>query len=311
MRFTVTSELDGKSVLYILQRVLGLSSAMIRHLKFLDDGIMTGGERVTVRRVMREGEELILNTSDTERAQKITPVDLPLFIAYEDDDMVIPDKPAFMPTHPSHDHYEDTVANALAYRYREQNEGFVFRPVNRLDRNTSGLLIIAKDRISAAKLTKSMQKKQMSKKYIAILDGVLDCDAGVIDTYMRRTAKSIIVREVCDECEGADRAITEYRVICRSATHTVVEAQPFTGRTHQIRVHFAHLGAPIVGDDLYGAPSDDIGRHALHSHELSLPHPRSGELLKINAPLPEDMRELAKKLFPEKDIDDEIRKADK
>ena len=309
MIFKVTNEHDGKSVLYILQKTLCLSSGMIRHLKFLDDGITVGGERVTVRRVLRAGEVLVLNTSDTEHTQKVKPVDLPLSIAYEDEDVVIPDKPAFMPTHPSHDHYEDTVANALAYRYRREKERFVFRPVNRLDRNTSGLLIIAKNRIAAARLTSAMQKREMCKKYIAILDGVLEADCGVIDTYMRRTAESIIVREVCEECAGADRAITEYRVICRSGTHTVVEAEPKTGRTHQLRVHFAHLGAPIVGDDLYGTPSEDIDRHALHAHSLTIPHPTSGELLTVSAPLPSDMRRLLEKLFPDEDIDDEIRKA--
>lgn len=309
MNFTVTKEHDGKSVLYILQKTLCLSSGMIRHLKFLDDGITVDGERVTVRRVLREGEVLTLNTSDTENTQIIKPVELPLAIAYEDADMVIPDKPAFMPTHPSHDHYEDTVANALAFRYKDEKEHFVFRPVNRLDRNTSGLLIIAKNRIAAAKLTKAMQEKRISKKYIAILDGVIEDDGGVIDTYMRRTAESIIVREVCEACEGADRAITEYRVICRSDRYTVVEAEPRTGRTHQLRVHFAHLGAPIVGDDLYGKESEHIPRHALHSHSLTLPCPTSKEMMTVRAPLPADMQGLLEKLFPEKDINDEIRKA--
>ena len=289
MIFKVTNEHDGKSVLYILQKTLCLSSGMIRHLKFLDDGITVGGERVTVRRVLRAGEVLVLNTSDTEHTQKVKPVDLPLSIAYEDEDVVIPDKPAFMPTHPSHDHYEDTVANALAYRYRREKERFVFRPVNRLDRNTSGLLMIAKNRIAAARLTSAMQKREMCKKYIAILDGVLEADCGVIDTYMRRTAESIIVREVCEECAGADRAITEYRVICRSGTHTVVEAEPKTGRTHQLRVHFAHLGAPIVGDDLYGSASPMIGRQALHAAYLSFPHPSRNERVKVFCVPPEDM----------------------
>ncbi len=307
--FTVTRELDGASVLYILKRELGLSSKMIKHLKFLDDGITVGGERVTVRHVLRAGDDLILKTEDTESGSHIAPVDLPLGIAYEDEDLVIPDKPAFMPTHPSHDHYDDTVANALAFRYRGERESFVFRPVNRLDRNTSGLLIIAKNRISAAKLTRSMQERGFSKKYIAILEGKLPEDSGVIDTYMRRTAESIIVREVCDECEGADRAITKYRVILRSKAHTMVMAEPITGRTHQIRVHFAHLGAPLVGDDLYGKESEDIGRHALHSCSLTLSHPTTGEEISVASPLPEDMRTLAEKLFPKEDIDGEIQKA--
>ena len=309
MIFKVTAEYDGKSVLYILQNTLGLSGGMIRHLKFLEDGITVGGERVTVRRVLKLGEELVLNTADAEAEKPIKPVELSLAIAYEDEDMVIPDKPAFMPTHPSHDHYEDTVANALAFRYRDDGDAFVFRPVNRLDRNTSGLLIIAKSRIAAAKLTRAMQEGRVRKKYVAILDGTLEADGGVIDTYMRRTAESIIVREVCDECEGADRAITEYRVIYRSDRYTVVEAEPKTGRTHQLRVHFAHLGAPIVGDDLYGDASEYIDRHALHSHSLTLVQPTSGEPLAVRAPLPDDMRVLLEKLFPDEDIYDEIRKS--
>ena len=309
MIFTVRREHDGMTVLQLLKNVICLSGAMIKHIKFLDDGIVLNGERVTVRRIVREGDLLSVNTSDTERESEIAAYDLSLGIVYEDNDIVIPDKPAFMPTHPSHGHHDDTVANALAFRYKSLGEPYVFRPVNRLDRNTSGLLIIAKNRIAAARLTSAMQKREMCKKYIAILDGVLEADCGVIDTYMRRTAESIIVREVCEECAGADRAITEYRVICRSGTHTVVEAEPKTGRTHQLRVHFAHLGAPIVGDDLYGTPSEDIDRHALHSHSLTIPHPTSGELLTVSAPLPPDMRRLLEKLFPDEDIDDEIRKA--
>ena len=307
MLFKVTSELDGASVLYILRHELGLSSKMIKHLKFLEDGITVGGERVTVRHVLRAGDELLLNTEEREPDTPVAPVDLPLRIAYEDEDLIIPDKPAFMPTHPSHDHYDDTVANALAFRYL--GERFVFRPVNRLDRNTSGLLIIAKNRISAAKLTKSMQERGFSKKYIAILDGTISEDFGVIDTYMRRTAESIITREVCEPCEGADRAITRYRVVLRTPTHTMVMAEPITGRTHQIRVHFAHLGAPLVGDDLYGRESEDIKRHALHSASLSLPHPERDEEICVRAPLPYDMRSLAEKLFPKEDIDGEIEKA--
>ena len=142
---------------------------------------------MTVRRVLKAGDVLVLNTANEASEKPIKPVELPLEIAYEDEDMVIPDKPAFMPTHPSHDHYEDTVANALAFRYRNDGDAFVFRPVNRLDRNTSGLLIIAKSRIAAAKLTRAMQQGRIRKKYVAILDGSLEADGGVIDTYMSGT----------------------------------------------------------------------------------------------------------------------------
>ena len=309
MEFYIGKEEKGISVLEFIRTRLGISRAMLRELKYREGGIEVDGEHVTVRRILAEGEVLSLKMEDDAASENIVPTEMALDIAYEDDDLVIPAKPPFMPTHPSHLHHGDTLADALAYRYLSSGEPFVFRPVNRLDRNTSGLLVIARNRIAAAKLTRSMQERGFSKKYIAILDGVIPEDSGVIDTYMRRTAESIIVREVCDACEGADRAITKYRVILRSPAHTLVMAEPITGRTHQIRVHFAHLGAPLVGDDLYGKESEDIERHALHSHALVLPHPSTGEELFLSAPLPEDMRSLAEKLFQKEDIDGEIQEA--
>ncbi len=308
MTLVIEKEQDGLTVLEILRNHLHLSGGMIRHIKFLDDGILLGGERVTVRRIVREGEVLSLNTSDISCSAKIKPCELAMNIVYEDSEIVIPDKPPFMPTHPSHGHYDDTVANALAYRYKDEGIPFVFRPVNRLDRNTSGVLIIAKNRISAAALTDSMSKKLIRKKYIAFLDGVLSADKGEIETYIRRTEQSIIVREVCDKEEDADYALTRYCVLARSKGHTAVLAEPITGRTHQLRVHFASLGCPIVGDELYGRVSEDISRHALHAAQVTFPHPKTGERLSVEAPLHQDMTELSKKFFQTdfKDIDNEF-----
>ena len=306
MIFVVTKEQDGMTVLQILKNVICLSGAMIKHIKFLDDGIVLNGLRVTVRRVVSEGDILELNTSDSTETSDILPYDLPIDIVYEDSDLVIPDKPAFMPTHPSHGHYDDTVANALAYRYKDSSEPYIFRPVNRLDRNTSGLIIIARNRISASRLTKSMAEKQINKKYIAVLDGVLPNDEGVIDTYMRRTAESIIVREVCGEEAGADRALTRYKVLFRSEKNCIVSAEPITGRTHQLRVHFASLGCPITGDDMYGTESEYISRHALHASEISFPHPSSGEMMRFSAPIHSDMRYLIKNLFVGRNVPDEF-----
>ncbi len=299
MDYMIDAEAEGKTVLEYMRRTLGISNATVKHLKFKQGGIEVGGEHVTVRRVLHEGEVLSLAFEDSATPEKLTPCDLSLRIAYEDGELVVPDKPANMPTHQSFGHYGDTVANALTYRYTSAGLPYVFRPVNRLDRNTSGLLLVARNRLSAAFLSEQMKKGNIKKKYIAILDGVLEADSGTVDTYMRRTAESIIVREVCDECEGADRAITEYTVLCRSDTHTLVCASPITGRTHQLRVHFAHLGAPIEGDDLYGRPSEHISRHALHSFMLTFPTP-SGETLTVTAPLHEDMRTLAVLRFGEK-----------
>lgn len=294
LRFVAEKEHDGMTVLEVLRGIIGLSYGMIRHIKYLDDGIMLNGERVTVRAKLSVGDLLELHTEDRV-GSSIIPRDLPIKLLYEDSELIVPDKPPFMPTHPSHDHWDDTLANALAYRYAEQGISFVFRPINRLDRNTSGLLLIAKNRISASKLSKSMNRGEIRKEYIAVLDGVLESDEGEIETYMRRSAESIIVREVCGHEEGADYALTKYRVLMRSENTTVVAAEPITGRTHQIRVHFASLGCPLVGDELYGRESDEISRHALHSSRLSFIHPVSNEKMSFEAPLHEDMRRLIEK----------------
>lgn len=300
MLLCVTPEEDGMLLRSFIERRLHLSTKQLRSLKFRDDGILVNGEHATVRRRLCAGDEIRLATEDSASSEKIHPVDLPLDILLEDEHLVVPSKPAAMPTHPSHDHYDDTVANALAFRYREMGVPFVFRPINRLDRNTSGLLLIARSRLAASRLTDAMQAGEFQKIYLAVLDGVLPCDEGVIDAPLHRTAESIIVRETCSpDAPDADPARTEYRVLARSDKHTLVEARPITGRTHQLRVHFASLGCPITGDDLYGSPSPYIARHALHARSLSFPHPESGKRLHVTSPLAEDFAHLLDILFPE------------
>ena len=289
MEIRIDQNLAGKTVKEVLRTETRLSGAMLRHLKFSEGGILVDGRHVTVRHTLCEGEILSLAVEDREDQETLLPVDLPLPIAYEDEDAVVPSKPADMPTHPSHGHHDDTVANALAYRYAKMGVPFVFRPVNRLDRNTSGLLLVARNRIAAARLGQAMQKGQIRKTYLAILSGTLPDTEGLIRTYMRRTAESVILRENCSEGEGGVPALTRYRVLAVSEGHTLVECEPLTGRTHQLRVHFAGLGCPILGDDLYGAPSPLIGRHALHSHRLTFPRPSDGAEVTTESPLPQDM----------------------
>ena len=310
MEYNVTALADGKTVLDIIKNELKFSRATLKHLKFKENGICVNGSHVTVRHVLRLGETLSLAIEDTAGSEKLLPCDLDIEIAYEDEAVVVPNKPADMPTHQSYGHYGDTVANALAYKYTKSGIPFVFRPINRLDRNTSGLLLIAKDRVSAGFLSDEMKNHNIHKKYVAILRGVLPENSGVIDTYMRRTAESVIVREVCGSDEGGDRAITEYEVLCKSRTHTFVLATPVTGRTHQLRVHFASLGCPIEGDDMYGSTSDHIARHALHSFYISFPKPSDKSILTVTSPLPSDMRHLAEKVLADNlaDIRDDVKK---
>jgi 23S rRNA pseudouridine1911/1915/1917 synthase len=285
---------------------------MIKHIKYREDGIVVNGARVTVRYVLKDKDVVSLALEDTESSETATPSDLEVDIIYEDDDLIIANKPPFMPTHPSHNHHHDTLANALANYFAKKDIPFVFRPINRLDRNTSGLVIVAKNRIAAAKLTDEMKSKRIKKTYVAYLEGALDdpektveymgMTLGVIDSCLHRTEKSIIVREVCSpDTHDAEEAITYYRILNRCDECTEVEIFPQTGRTHQLRVHFASVGHPIIGDDLYGSASPHIERHALHakSLELSLLEKlgRETKHLILSAPMPADMINLRNTFF--------------
>lgn len=294
MEFRIGKEENGISVLDFLRVKVGISRAMLRKLKFSEGGITVDGEHVTVRKILSEGETLSIRAEDEAPSENIAPTDIALEVAYEDDELVIPNKPPFMPTHPSHNHYDDTVANALAFRYRDRTPPFVFRPVNRLDRNTSGLVLVAKNRMAASKLFAAMSRGEIKKSYIAVLDGTLPALEGEIEANVARLDASIILRCVS---ENGDYALTKYKVLYTDGCRSVVLAMPLTGRTHQLRVHFAHLGAPIVGDELYGAESPFIARHALHAARLSFPHPQSASQSEIGAPLPDDITSLIRELF--------------
>ena len=297
MIYKISAEENGKTVKEILRYGVGLSLAFTKQLKFLDNGIMLNGEKVTVRRTVSAGDILFLATEDVQRDGVLTPTPLPLDIAYEDEYIVMPNKSADMPTHPSHNHRGDTLADALAYKYQEEGIPFVFRAISRLDRNTSGILLIAKDRISASRLSASMKNGDISKKYIAILEGELDFGEGTIDTYIKREAESIIFRKVCKENEGGDRAITKYKLLAKSNGYSLVLASPITGRTHQLRVHFSHMGAPILGDDMYGNESPLISRHALHALSLEFIHPKTNTPITVCAPPSEDISRVIVELF--------------
>jgi 23S rRNA pseudouridine1911/1915/1917 synthase len=177
----------------------------------------------------------------------------------------------------------------LAYRYRERT--YVFRPVNRLDRDTSGVMLTANTKLAAHRMAKSMQSGRIQKSYIAIAEGVPPMTEGVIDGFMHRTADSIITRETCDaDAPGARRAVTEYRVLYANDRYSVILARPITGRTHQIRVQLTSIGCPLVGDTLYGRADAQLPRHALHAFQTEFPHPADDRPMCVRAPLPEDMK---------------------
>lgn len=298
MEIRITAADAGKTVLTVARRDLAFSSALLKKMKFTEGGITVNGEHVTVRYVLKEGDILRFAMDDTQEdvSPYIVPAPLELPVLFEDGEITAVNKPPDMPAHPSFGHRDDTAANALAFRYRERP--YVFRPVNRLDRDTSGVMLTANTKHAAYRMFLHMREGRIRKRYIAVTEGVPAARSGVIHTWMRRQAESIIIREICDStADGAHEALTEYRVLADNGTHSVVLVSPLTGRTHQIRVHLTSLGCPLCGDTLYGQPSPYIGRHALHAVSTSFPHPDTEREMTVSAPLPEDMCALICALF--------------
>lgn len=293
MDILISSEYDGRSVLSYLKNELKLSSAYISSLKNIERGIEVNRAHVTVKYLLREGDLLSISDAEPRPSENIVPSDIPLDILYEDGNIIILNKPPYMPTHPSHNHYDDTLANGLANLYLKRGEPFVFRPMGRLDRNTSGIVTVAKNRAAASFIFNASKKGSIQKHYIAILDGECAQPVGninVIDTPIKRQDGSIISRVACDINEnGAQKALTYWRTLYSKNGITLAHAFPKTGRTHQLRVHFSSIGLPLLGDDMYGIPSNIIGRHSLHAAAIELPLPFDGSILKITAPIPEDM----------------------
>ena len=299
MQIRIDGALAGLTVKELLLKN-GISRGLTTHLKHLDNGITVNGERVTVRRILEEGDLLSLATDDLPQDENefLVPTEMPLDVIFEDDDFIAVNKPPDMATHPSIGHFEDTLANGLAYYFAKQGKPFVFRAVNRLDRDTSGVVLVAKNRLSAARLSVLMREGRIRKTYIAVLNGRLPQNSGTIETAIRRKGASIILREVCDDsADGAKHALTVYETLFSCETATVVRAEPITGRTHQLRVHFSHFGAPIVGDAFYGSAETlptvldlAISRQALHAASLKIDF---GErVLTLDTALPPDIERL-------------------
>lgn len=259
---------DLKSYLYSL----GLSVTLVKKAKY--GGILLNGEAVTVRARVNAGDKIEIYV-DEEKSEGIPPLDIPLRVLYEDEDILAVDKPTNMPTHPSKGNNLPTLANAVMGYY---GGDFVFRSVNRLDRDTSGIVIIAKNRISASALSSSMKKGLWSKKYHALVDGCPSPSESTVDAPIERVAEGNIKREV--RADGK-RAITKYRVIESCGDSSLCEISLLTGRTHQIRVHMAHIGHPLCSDFLYGTPSEK--EYFLRCVEISFPHPKTNEIIVIKA----------------------------
>ncbi len=285
------AEHDGVLVGRLLRRE-GISHRLLVELKKDPEGITVAGQPVRSIDRLHAGDVVRVQVRETDRSDIIPQPGLPLDLAYEDEDLFVVRKPAGMAVHPSPQNRENTVANALAARYEQRGEPFAFRAIGRLDKNTSGLLVLAKNALSACLLTAAAQQKRMFHEYLAVCTGELPPE-GTIDAPIGRVDGSVIARQVRPDGE---RAVTHYTRLAYANGYSLARIRLETGRTHQIRVHMQYIGHPLPGDFLYGPDIEaPIDRHALHAALLTLPQPITGERLYFSDPLPEDMR----RFFPE------------
>ena len=285
MRFVI-GEGEENKLLRSYLRERGVSAALLARLKREEQGILLNGTPVTVRALLHAGDVLELAVEDREAPLNVLPRALPVEFLLQTPDLTVCNKPAGMPTHPSHGHFEDTLANALVYHLSTEAQPFRPRFVNRLDRNTTGVVLVANHALAAISLSRAMVEGKIKKSYLALVHGRVE-NACRLETGIRRREQSVILREVCAKEEG-ELAVTEVIPLAACAEFSLVHLIPHTGRTHQLRVHMAHLGHPLLGDELYGI-ADDFPRHALHARHLEFPVPQTGERVLVSAPIPEDM----------------------
>lgn len=281
LTFQIPEEFDGKTVLHYLRGHACVSSRLIKRLKRLPDGIQLNGAHTRTIDPIKTGDILELHLPEDETPAE--PSAHPLQIHYEDEDVMVLEKPPFMPVHPTRNHQGDTLANAFASYLGKRGRTASFRAVNRLDRDTSGLVAVGLNSYAASRLSGCIEKT-----YTAIVLGRLT-GCGRIDAPIRRPNPLLIRREVG---RGGVHAVTNWRCLDYRNEMTLLEIHLETGRTHQIRVHFSHIGHPLVGDTMYGRPHPFINRQALHCSEIAFCHPVSGKKIQVTSQIPKDMENL-------------------
>lgn len=266
---------EGQRIATVLKHRFGFSTALLRQLKLLPDGILLDGERAFANQPVRAGQRITCLLPPEEASSNILPVEGPLTIVYEDEALLILEKPCGVAVHPSQGHFTDSLANFVAFEMQRRGEPFVFRAVNRLDRNTSGLMAVAKSGYIQTRLIEQLKTGQLHREYLAICQGRPLPPSGCISKPILDLPKTL--KRVVDE-HGAP-AVTHYETLETRAGFSLLRLWLETGRTHQIRVHMASVGCPVAGDFLYGNELAALSGHALHSASLSLLHPLSGETL--------------------------------
>ena len=292
LELSITTELAGIKVDTLLKKHLNLSGTVVRRIKWLEDGILVDGVRVNTRFVPRAGQVLSVRLSDPERRSGIVPAPGPLDLVYEDEDLVVLNKAPGVPVHPGPGHFDDTICNFLLYYYDSVGIEADAHPVHRLDRGTSGLLAVAKHAHAQEVLKNQLHTAAFRREYLAVCRGAPSPAAGVVDAPLGPKPGSLVEQMVRPDGKPAR---TRYETLAVYGGRALLRLELDTGRTHQIRVHLAHLGHPLLGDFLYGTEDPDlIPRPALHSWRLALRHPITGKELLFTAPVPADMAGLLK-----------------
>ena len=276
LRFVVDTEQSVSLQTYLREKV-GISARLLKKLKHRENGITRNGVLIRSIDTVRAGDVILLDMGENTGTDPNSLLNVP--IVYENESLIVFDKPAAMPVHESHGHRGDTLANYFASVYPE----LTFRPVNRLDRDTSGLCLVAKDAHAA-----NLLQGGFEKTYYAAVEGVTD-EEGTIDAPIARECESLILRCVR---EDGKPSVTHYKRIDCNDTFSLLEIRLETGRTHQIRVHFSYIGHPLAGDDMYGGNLNYISRQALHCGKLTFRLPLTGEVVTVESPLPDDIKQL-------------------
>lgn len=270
-------------------RSMGYSKKLLIHLRQTDLGLTIDGKLVYTTHVLSAGEILTVRLIENLSSGNIVPTPMELNIVYEDEDILVINKAADTPVHPSQGNYNNTLANGIAHYYADKGIPFVYRAVNRLDRDTTGLLILAKHMLSACILSRMVKEHKIKRQYLAIVTGK-PASEGTIDAPISRLDGSTIER--CVNWKLGETAVTHYRLLYyhQDFDCSLAALRLETGRTHQIRVHMKHIGHPLPGDFLYNPDYRRISRQPLHSLRLDFPHPISKDMMHFEAPIPDDMK---------------------
>ncbi|MFD1360150.1 RluA family pseudouridine synthase [Lentibacillus salinarum] len=289
MNWTIAKQHEGLLVRKYLQQEHKFSKRLIKHVIHGGGTIRVNGSEATAVCKLTAGDVLTVTFPEEKKGAMMTPEKIPLDIVYEDDAVLVINKPPGRATIPSYIHASGTIANGVLAHYEEQGLPYTFHIVTRLDRNTSGIMLVAKHRWSHSMLSEAQKSGKIERAYDAVVQGRLQPQKGTINAPIGRKDGSIIERTVRNDGKNA---ITHYTVLTETAEHTRVHVRLETGRTHQIRVHFSHIGHPLAGDDLYGGSISTISRQALHCHHVSFEHPMTGERMTFTADLPDDLKHI-------------------